>query len=76
MKHMVTFEDLIDNAHITISFPVRVTTGLFKPIPAFLAGYVVFDCPDPTNMEESESMWGFLDVAAKDLDLFVKANPQ
>jgi hypothetical protein len=75
MKKLVTSETLLEDVHITISALLRGSTGLLKSIPKFLTTFAVFDRPDPADEDALERMWGSLDVAARDLHLFVLVDP-
>lgn len=75
LKKLVTSETLVEDVHITISALLRGSTGLLNKIPQFLTSFAVFDRPDPADEEALERTWESLDVAARDLHLFVMVDP-
>ena len=62
MKPLVTGDDMIEDVHVTISALLRTSSGLFMSVPEFIAGFVVFDRPNPTSFDDVENMWAFLDI--------------
>ena len=75
MKSLVSHDELVDEIHVTVSSLLRASTGPLCAVAEFIAGYVVFDRPDPANEEDVEGMWVFLDVNPADLELFLKVDP-
>ena len=75
MKRLVTSENLLEDVHMIISALLRGSTGLLKNIPHFLITFAVFDRPDPADEDALERMWESLDVAQRDLHLFVLVDP-
>ena len=74
MKSLVTHGDLVDDIHITVSSLLRGSTGLLCAVDEFIAGYVVFDRPDPeANEEDVAGVWTFLDVKPADLEFFYQS---
>ncbi len=41
----------------------------------FIAGYVAFDRPTPTNLQDVELLWAFLDIDVALVEIFVRVNP-
>lgn len=66
---------MLEDVHVSISALLRSSTGLLMSVQEFIVGYVAFDCPAPTNVEDVESLWSFLDVAPSHLDLCVRVTP-
>ena len=72
LKAMVTDKDLVDHVHITISALLRASTGIHQSVPEFILNRVVYDRPDPTNVDEVEHLWALLDVDPSHLELFAR----
>ena len=75
LRGMVTYNDMVDDVHITISSLLRGSTGIHESVPEFIMTSVLFDRPDPTNESEVEHLWALLDVDPSHLELFVQVNP-
>ena len=75
-QFVVGGDELLESIHISVSALLRASQGLFLVVPEFIATYVAFDSPDPSNPEDVHWLWLSLEVPPKLLDLFVKVNPQ
>lgn len=76
LKHlMVGGDDMLEDVHVSISALMRASTGLSQVVPEFIAGFVDFDRPEPSNTEEIAQFWAFFDIDHKHIDLFIKVNP-
>ena len=75
LKSLVVDSEMLESVHICISALLRASTGLHQSVPLFILNSVAYDRPPPTDPEQIEHLWSFLEVAPNHLDLFVSVNP-
>ena len=54
LRPYVTDSDLLEGVHVSISSLIRASTGLFRNVAAFIAGFAAFDEPSPDSVAEVE----------------------
>ena len=68
-------DQFVEDIHVTVSSLLRASTGLSLAVPEFIAGFVDFDLPEPSNYADIEMLWSFLDIEPQHMHLFLKVNP-
>ena len=68
-------DQFVEDIHVTVSSLLRASTGLSLAVPEFIAGFVDFDLPEPSNYADIEMLWSFLDIEPRHMHFFLKVNP-
>ena len=75
LKLLITDSELLESIHMSISSLLRASTGIHQSVHQFIMSCVAYDRPPPTNTDEIEHLWSFLEVDDTALELFVLVNP-